>query len=73
MTKQIKDKQSASMPKHDMSELVRREYVNFINTTYKVIKYQVLECFTKIVYMLFIRRCLPFQLSYLQKILFNES
>ena len=34
MTKQIRDKQSASMPKHDMSELVRREYVNFINATY---------------------------------------
>ena len=43
MTKQIKDKQSASMPKHDMSELVRREYVNFINTTYMPTHYLVVR------------------------------
>ena len=43
MTKQIKDKQSASMPKHDMSELVRREYVNFINATYMPTHYLVVR------------------------------
>lgn len=43
MTKQIKGKQSASIPKNDMSELVKREYVNFINTTYMPTHYLVVR------------------------------
>lgn len=43
MTKQIRDKQSAGIPKHDMSEQVKREYVNFINTIYMPTHYLVVR------------------------------
>lgn len=43
MTNPLRYKQSASIPKHDMSELVKREYVNFINTTYMPTHYLVVR------------------------------
>lgn len=43
MTNLLRHKHTLSMPKHDIAERIKREYVNFINTTYMPTHYLVVR------------------------------